>query len=277
MIVVTGATGNVGRPLVRALRETGERVTAVSRTATPPGVPADLFRPETLKPAVDGADALFLLVSGAGAGLDIGAILDVARAGGVGRIVLLSSQAVGTRPGSPSYAPLRAIEDAIAGSGLVWTVLRSTGFATNAFAWAPSIRAERTVAAPFGDVGLPVVDPADLAGAAATVLRDGRHGGRVYELTGPALVTPREQAEAISAALGEPIRFVDLTREEARARMLQFMPEPVVDGTLAILGTPTAAEQRISPDGAALLGRAPGAFADWARRNAAAFGGSEEL
>jgi uncharacterized protein YbjT (DUF2867 family) len=265
MIVVTGATGNVGRPLVRALTEAGERVTGVSRAT------ADLFQPETLKPAVDGATALFLLVPGAGAGLNIDDILDVAKAGGVERIVLLSSQAVGTRPDSLSYAPLRAIEDAIARSGLVWTVLRSAGHASNAYAWAGSIQAERTVAAPFGDVGLPVVDPLDLAEVAATVLRDDRHGGRTYELTGPVLTTPRAQAEAISAALGEPIRFVDLTREEARARMLQFMPEPVVDGTLAILGTPTDAEQRVSPHVAELLGRTPGTFAGWAHRNAAAF------
>ncbi|HEV7713258.1 MAG TPA: NAD-dependent epimerase/dehydratase family protein, partial [Asanoa sp.] len=81
MIVVTGATGNVGRPLVRALTEAGERVTGVSRAT------ADLFRPETLKPAVDGATALFLLVPGAGAGLNIDDILEVAKAGGVERIV----------------------------------------------------------------------------------------------------------------------------------------------------------------------------------------------
>ncbi|SNT08552.1 NAD(P)H-binding [Asanoa hainanensis] len=153
MIVVTGATGNVGRPLVRALTEAGERVTAVSRTTLPP---ADLFQPETLKPAVDGAAALFLLVPGVGAGLDIDALLAVAKAGGVERVVLLSSQAVGTRPGSAAYAPLRVIEDAVAGSGLKWTVLRAAGLASNAFGWAASVRAERTVAAPFGDVGLPV-------------------------------------------------------------------------------------------------------------------------
>jgi uncharacterized protein YbjT (DUF2867 family) len=265
MIVVTGATGNVGRPLVRALTEAGERVTGVSRAT------ADLFQPETLKPAVDGATALFLLVPGAGAGLNIDDILEVAKAGGVERIVLLSSQAVGTRPDSLSYAPLRGIEDAIARSGLVWTVLRSAGHASNAYAWAGSIQAERTVAAPFGDVGLPVVDPLDLAEVAATVLRSDRHGGRTYELTGPSAITPRIQATAIAEAVGEPIRFVDLTRDEARARMLRFMPEPVVDGTLAILGTPTEAEQRVSSHVAELLGRTAGTFAEWARRNAAAF------
>ncbi|GIF64177.1 NmrA family transcriptional regulator [Asanoa ishikariensis] len=280
MIVVTGATGNVGRPLVRALTDAGERVTAVSRaTPAPDGVrhvPADLFRPETLKPAVDGATALFLLVPGAGAGLDIEAILEVAKAGGVRRIALLSSQAVGTRPGSDSYAPLLTIEAAIASSGLQWTVLRAAGLASNAFGWAASVRAERTVTAPFGDVGLPVLDPADIAEVAAAVLREDGHGGRTYELTGPAAMTPRAQAAAIGAALGEPIRFVELSPDAARERMLGFMPAPVVDGTLAILGTPTEAEQRVSPHVAEILGRAAGGFGDWARRNAAVFR-SEEL
>ncbi|MEV4536389.1 NAD(P)H-binding protein [Asanoa sp. NPDC049518] len=281
MIVVTGATGNVGRPLVRALSDAGERVTAVSRATRPPDdvrhVPADLFHPETLKPAVDGAAALFLLVPGVGAGLDIDAILAVAKAGGVDRVVSLSSQAVGTRPGSASYAPLRTIEDAVAGSGLKWTVLRIAGLASNAFGWAGSIREQRVVIAPFGDVGLPVLDPVDVAEVAAAVLRDGDpHDGRTYVLTGPATVTPRAQAAAIGAALGEPIGFVELSRDAARERMLGFMPAPVVDGTLAVLGTPTEAERRVSPHVAEILGRAPGSFADWARRNAAAFR-SEQL
>ena len=79
------------------------------------------------------------------------------------------------------------------------------------------------------------------------------------------------RAAAIAAALGEPVRFVEQSPEEARTRMLGFMPEPVVEGTLAIIGAPTPAEQRISPDVARVLGRPPHAFADWARRSAAAF------
>lgn len=278
MIVVTGATGNVGRVLVEALTAAGEQVTAVSRgtlpVATPEGVryqQADLARPETLRPAVDGAHALFLLVAGAGAHLSPGDILDVAKAGGVEHIVLLSSQAAGTRPQSVSHAPLRGIENVVQQSGMAWTILRPGGFASNAYAWAESVQTERTVAAPFGDVGLPVVDPADIAEVAAMVLREDHHAGRIYELTGPALTTARQRAHIISDALGQPIRFVDQTREEARAQMVRFMPEPVVDGTLAILGEPTTAEQRISPHTEQILGRAPRAFDDWTQRHIHAF------
>ncbi|WP_327369060.1 NAD(P)H-binding protein [Streptomyces sp. NBC_01217] len=280
MIVVTGPTGNVGRPLIQALTEAGEQVTAVSRsvsdTAVPKGVrhrQADLADPESLRPAFDGADALFLHDTGAGAHLlSPRDILDVAKAGGVGRVVLLSSQGVATRPESASHGSVGlSIEDAVRQSGMDWTILRPGGFASNAYAWAESARARRTVTAPFGDVGLPVVDPADIAEVAAMALRADGHAGKVYELTGPALSTPRQRAEALGAALGEPVRFIEQTRDEARAQMLQFMPEPVVETTLAILGEPKPAEQRISPDVEQVLGRAPRAFADWARRNIAAF------
>ncbi|MFD8232102.1 NAD(P)H-binding protein [Streptomyces sp. NPDC059696] len=280
MIVVTGATGNVGRSLVRTLAGAGEKVTATSRRVSdadvPEGVgahPADLTDVGGLRPVLDGADALFLQNGGADAHLlDPGQILEAARDGGVRRVVLLSSQGVATRPESVSHGGVgRAIEDAVRGSGLDWVILRPGGFASNAFAWAGPVRTRRTVAAPFGDVGLPVIDPDDIAEVAAAVLREDGHAGQVYELTGPALSTPRQRAEALAEALGEPVRFVEQTREEARAQLLEFMPGPVVETTLAILGEPTPAEQRVSPDVERVLGRAPRPFTDWAHRNVAAF------
>ncbi|TXK39038.1 NAD(P)H-binding protein [Nonomuraea sp. C10] len=285
MIVVTGATGNVGRTLVRLLTEAGEPVTAVSRKITESDVPrgvrvlaADLADPAGLRPALAGAGALFLLISGdfvAAAdspGGVIGRVLDDARSAGAGRVVLLSSQGVATRPGSSSHgSTARSIEDAVRRSGMDWTILRPGGFDSNAYAWAESVRARRAVAAPFGDVGLPFIDPDDIAEVAAVALREDGHAGQVYELTGPALTTPRQRAEAIGEAIGEPIRFTEQTREEARAQMLRFMPEPVVETTLSIIGKPTPAERRVSPDVERLLGRAPRTFAEWARRNAAAF------
>jgi uncharacterized protein YbjT (DUF2867 family) len=271
MFVVMGATGNVGRPLVRALVDTGAEVRAVSRNAPVEHHRADLTDPESLRPVVAGAEAFFLLVSGAGAHLDAPAIVDVVKAGGVRRIVLLSSQAAGTRPGSPSHAPLLALENTVRESGMEWVVLRPGGFASNSFAWAEPVRSARTVAAPFGDVGLPVVDPDDIAGVAAAVLRHPRHSGQVLELTGPELTTPRQRAAAIGAALGEPVRFVEQSAAEARRQLLTFMPEPVADGTLAILGQPTPREQAISGDVERVLGRPARPFADWAGRNIGAF------
>lgn len=278
MIVVTGATGNVGRHLVQTLASAGEWVTAVSRSSPAGELPgnvefqqADPARPESLKRGFDGADALYLLVPGDGEGLDPYAILDTARAAGVRRVVLQSSQATATRPHSPAHARLRAFEDAVRESGLQWTVLRPSGFASNACMWSPSVRSERTVTAPFGDVGLPVIDPADIAAVAAVALRDGSHAGRTYELTGPAAVSPREQARAIGDALGTAVRFVEQSRAEARELLMRFMPEPVVEATLGILGEPTPEERRVSPDVERILGRAPRTFTAWAADNVVAF------
>ncbi|MDX3076172.1 NAD(P)H-binding protein [Streptomyces sp. MI02-7b] len=281
MIAVTGATGNVGQTLVRVLAAAGEPVTALSRRTPAQGeLPAgvdhhqvDLTAPEELRAALDGAEALFLLPAPdlLGPGGRPYDLVGAAKAAGVRRVVLLSSQAAGTRPDAASHEPLRVFEAAVRESGVDWTVLRGAGFASNAFAWAESVRTARTVAAPFADVALPVVDPADIAAAAAVVLRDAGHTGRTYALTGPVPVSPREQAAVIGEVLGEPLRFVELGREEARSGMLRFMPEAVADGTLDILGQPLPAERRVSPDAEALLGRPARPFAAWVARNAAAF------
>lgn len=280
MIVVTGATGNVGRSLVQTLAAAGEQVTATSRGISDADVPegvrhqqADLIDPESLRPVFEGADALFLQSGGPSAHLlSPRDILDVARAGGVGRVVLLSSQGVATRPQSASHGGTgRSIENAVRHSGMDWTVLRPGGFDSNAYAWAESVHARREIVAPFADIGLPTIDPDDIAEVAAAALREDGHAGQIYELTGPALSTPRQRAEAIADALGEPIRFIEQTRDEASAQMLQFMPEPVVETTLTILGRPTPAEQRISPDVEQVLGRAPRTFAEWAQRHIAVF------
>lgn len=271
-IVVTGATGNVGRALVHELLAAGDVVTAVARHlpegSAQPGVlavQADLAQPATLLPAFVGAEALFLLV----AGDQPQAVLSLAREAGVQRVVLLSTIGAGTRP--EAYQQAVAFEAAVRASGLAWTILRSGGMAANALAWSESIRSERTAAAPFGDVGLPFVDPADVAAAAAVVLRGHGHSSRTYDLTGPATVSPRQRAQVIADALGEPVRFVEQSAAEARAEMLRFMPAAVVEGTLAILGSPLPAEQRVSPDTATLLGRQPRSFADWVASSLGAF------
>lgn len=278
MIVVTGATGNVGRPLTQALAEAGEKVTAVSRhaAAVPDGVrhvPADLAEPQGLAPVLEGAQALFLLLSGALHAPDArpADVVDLAVAAGVRRVVLLSSQGVATRPLGPSRIAMRAVEDALRESGLEWAVLRPGGFASNAVAWADSVRTQGTAAAPFGDVGVPVVDPADIAEVAAACLLDDRHAGGVFELTGPEVITPRQQAQAVAAALRMPVRFHELSREEAKAAMTRFVPPELADDTLDIIAAPNAAELRISPDVQRVLGRGPRPFHDWVARNVAAF------
>jgi len=278
MIVVTGATGNIGRPLTRALAEAGEQVTAVSRHASdvPDGVQhvvADLADPKTLEPTLAGAKALFLLLSGDlhAVGANPADVIRQAVDSGVRRIVLLSTLGVVTRPFGTTRIAVLELEDVLRNSGVDWSILRPGGFASNALWWAESVKTQRTVAAPFGDTGVPILDPADIAEVAAACLTDDRHSGNIYELTGPEVITPRQQTEAIADALGESVRFHELTRAEAKAGMEQMMPGELADDTLDILGSPTEHEQRVSPDVQKVLGRAPRTFADWAERNVEAF------
>lgn len=280
MIAVTGATGNIGRPLVNLLTEAGAEVTAVSRRPRPTGTAADIRWAQAdagtaagLRSALEGARALFLLLGGElnSRGENPVDLLDAATDAGVERIVLVSSQVSATRPQALSHARLREFESAVRAAGPEFTILRPGGFASNAFAWAETVRTTRTIFAPFADVALPVIDPEDIAAVAAAALREDGHGDHVYELTGPELISPRRQAAALSAALGEEVTFVELTRAEAHVRMAQFMPEQVVTGTLDVLGFPLPAEQEISPDVEAVLRRPAASFGEWAVRNSPVF------
>jgi uncharacterized protein YbjT (DUF2867 family) len=280
VITVTGATGTIGRTLVELLAEAGEEVVAVSRRPQAAhqltGVrwaQAGVGDAASMQPALEGARSLFILLGGELniGGEDPSALLGVAKDAGIERVVLVSSQASATRPEAISHARLREFEAAVRASGLVFTILRPSGFASNAFAWADTVRTKRTVFAPFGDVALPVIDPADIAAVAAAVLREDGHAGQVYELTGPVSISPREQTAAISDALGEEVTFVDLSREEAQAAMAQFMPADVITGTLDVLGNPLPAEQKVSPDVETVLHRPATPFYDWVAGNLPAF------
>ncbi|MEW1793955.1 NAD(P)H-binding protein [Streptomyces niveus] len=280
MIVVTGATGNIGRTLVPLLAEAGEDIVAVSRRPRPEGLPtgvrhsqADVGNSASMRPVLDGADAFFLLLGGElnGHGESANALLDAALDAGAKRIVLLSSQINSTRPEALSHTRLREFEAAMRASGTDFTILRPGGFASNAFAWAESVRTKRTVFAPFGDVALPVIDPADIAAVAAAALCEEGHSGRTYELTGPEAVSPRRQTAVISEALGEDVDFVELSREQAHAHMAQFMPAEVIDGTLDVLGVPLPTERTVGPDVEKVLGRPARPFGEWVARNLPAF------
>lgn len=279
MIGVIGATGNVGRALVRELANQGEDVVALSRRGGEDAprvrhVSADLAQPSRLAGALQGVRAVFLMVAGSGEGLDGRAIVEAMVASGARRVVLLSSIGTRSRPAAISHEPLRVLEAEVKRSGLAWTILQPGGFDSNAMAWIPSVRAQRTVAAPFGDIAIPLVDPDDIAGVAAAALRKDGHAGKVYELTGPARITPREQTDVLAAALGVPLTFSELSRAQAAEAWRAFMPATVVETTLDALGAPNETERRISSDVESVLGRPAQPFAAWAARNAGLFRGA---
>jgi (4-alkanoyl-5-oxo-2,5-dihydrofuran-3-yl)methyl phosphate reductase len=158
-------------------------------------------------------------------------------------------------------------------SGLPWTILRPGAFMSNALAWAPMIRHQGRVFAPYAQVRTAAIDPADVAAAAAAVLLGDGHDGRAYPLTGPEPVSAADQARILGAALGRQIGITEIPAGAARTRMIQAgTPAQVADAVLTTLsraGTGPGAHPL--PAIAELTGRPARPFSAWAIRHIAAF------
>ena len=153
-----------------------------------------------------------------------------------------------------------------------WTILRPTQFASNTLMWAPSIRDGGTVFAPYADVGLPTIDPSDIAAVARAALTDPVHHGRTYPLTGPRRVTPRRQVADIAAALERELTLVEITREQAHQELAPHMGDETADAVLDLTGGDVNDELLAVRDTVErVTGRPAGSFARWAAENAAAF------
>ncbi|MEU5638014.1 SDR family oxidoreductase [Streptomyces milbemycinicus] len=276
MILVTGATGNIGNALLTELRASGAgplrgltRDTA--RAGFPAGVEAvegDFGRVATLKPALDGVRALFL-PSRMGPDADI---LDLARQAGVERVVLVSSITIQTHPHLGPAKENLAVERLLRDSGMAWTILRPTQFASNALWWADAIRTRELVRLSYADVGLPAVHPADIAAVARVALTEPGHHGRTYALTGPERVTARQQVEAIAAALEREVPLVEISREEAHRDMAAFLGDEAADAVLDLMGGDVNDELlKVRDTVEWVTGRPARPFRQWAAENAAAF------
>jgi uncharacterized protein YbjT (DUF2867 family) len=238
-ILITGATGNVGRHVVSELRDSGAAVRMLLRPSAnpPPGVDVargDLSVPASLDTALDGVDAAFL-VWPLGTAEGAPAVLD-AIARRAQRIVYLSSLGVHDdveRQADPINQFHADIERLIERSGLEWTFLRSAGFATNTLAWAEQIRAGDVVRWPYAAAARSLIHERDIAAVAARALAGNGHGGTIHRLTGPGVLTQAEQVAAIGEAIGHPLRFEEISPEEMRRQVLaDGWPAAMVDAML---------------------------------------------
>ncbi|WP_411078693.1 NAD(P)H-binding protein [Streptomyces sp. cmx-18-6] len=276
MILVTGATGNIGSALLAQLHahDVGP-LRALTRDAAqavfPEGVEAvegDFAEPASLKPALDGVRSLFLLSR---LGPDAG-VLEVARQAGVEHVVLVSSITVQTHPRLGPAGENLAVERLLKASGMAWTILRPTQFASNTLMWAASIRGHETVRAPYADIALPTIHPADIASVARVALTEPGHQGHTYALTGPEPVSARQQVEAVAAALGREVPFAEVSRQEAYAGMVAVFGAEAADAVLDVTGGDVNDELLMVRDTVAQVTGAPGRpFGQWASENADAF------
>lgn len=269
MFLVTGATGNVGGELVRALVAAGEPVRALTRgKAAPDGAEAaagDLTRPETLRDALAGVRGAFLL-----SGYD-GVAAELGRAG-VERVVLLSGGSVTARDtDNPISRYMMRSEAEVREAGVPWTILRPSGFMSNTLEWAPQLRAGDVVRAPFATVRVATIDPFDIAAVAAQALRADGHAGRVYAPTGPEPLLPADRVRILGDELGRDLRFEGQPDDEARAEMSAQMPVEYVDAFFHFYAEGGIDESPVRPTVQEVTGRPPRTFTQWARAHAEAF------
>jgi uncharacterized protein YbjT (DUF2867 family) len=274
MLLVSGATGNVGGELVQALSAAGQPVRALARRAAPAGLPAgvevatgDLDRPESLAGALRGISGVFLLPGYA----DMPGLLQVIRQAGVERVVLLSGSSADGDPGNAITAYMAASEAAVRGSGLPATILRPSGFMSNTLQWAPQLTSGDVVRAPFADVAVAMVDPRDIAAVAALALTGTGHEGRTYRITGPRALRPADRVQILATVLDRELRFEAQPDDEARREMEAAMPREYVDAFFNFYAEGTLDESVVLPTVGQLTGRPPGTFEQWARVHASAF------
>lgn len=277
MILVTGATGRGGGSALKQLLDKGIATRAVvrdpQRAVLPAGVDVvagDLADPRSLGPALEGVDAVFLVWPTIAA--DHAAPAVIAEMGKrVRRVVYLSANGVSADATEGILGSHAMMERLIEDAGVEWTFLRPTGFAANTLGWAPQIRAEGVVRWVHGAARRALIHEKDIAAVGVRALTENGLVGARPVLTGPAAISQVEQAHAIGAAIGRPVRFEEISDDEARREIFAGRPAAVVDGLLAAHAGFVAYPELVNDTVERLTGRPAHTFAEWAKDHAADF------
>lgn len=286
MILITGATGSIGREVVNLLVGGDDPLVAVTRNpataALPEGVQVvggDPSHPQTLVSVlhdIHDLETVFIsprALGDATAGEATAQLLKMAAEQGAERVVALSALTVEFGGGYKHFADaFRDVEDAVKASGLRWTILRSAEYDSNALAWAPQIRATGAVRGAYGDVATSTVHNRDVAAVSALALVDAEYAQHTYVLTGPQPLTQRERVQLIGKAIGKEVPWIELAPQQAREGMLaQGLPEDVPDRLLGYLASLGQEPGPSSDTVEQLLGRPALTFAEWVIEHATAF------
>jgi uncharacterized protein YbjT (DUF2867 family) len=280
-VLVTGATGNVGRHVVDLLTAAGARFRAMTRNPDLAGLPAhvdivrgDLAVPESLDSCLQDIDAVFLVWVAPPEAIE-GALERIAKH--ARRIVYLTAPLKTPHPffqqPNPSRAIAERVERSIEQSGLEWTFVRAGMFAGNArHFWGPQIRAGGVIRWPYLDSPTAPTDERDIATIAVRTLCDSGHAGAEYVVTGPQSLTQAVQIQTIGRAIGRALDLEEMTPDEARSELLPVLGSRVfINMLLNAWGVALGQEAFVSSTFAALTGKAPRTFFDWATDYAADF------
>ncbi|MEW1891177.1 NAD(P)H-binding protein [Streptomyces sp. NBC_00523] len=280
-VLVTGATGRVGRVVIHELLDAGAPVRALVRrpeaAATLPAkvevFAGDLTVPESLDPALKGVGAVFLVWTAPPRTAE--AVIE-RLAAHVRRIVFLSSPHRTPHPFFQQPNPMAVlhaeIERLIAATGLDTTILRPGMFASNALAWwAPAIRAGQVVRWPYAAAESAPVDDRDIAAVAARTLHQDGYAGGDYVLTGPESLTQAAQLDVIGDALGRRIACEEMTPDAFRSLCEGTVPDSAVDMLLGAWSAAVGQPAYLTTAVADILGRPPRTLRQWAADHASAF------
>jgi uncharacterized protein YbjT (DUF2867 family) len=236
MILITGASGTVGRAVLDEVRRKRLPAKAMYRNAddaakVPSGTDAalaDFADKPSLRKALAGIDTLFLVCSPIPQLVELESnMIDACRETGVKHIVLNSALGAEDYPKSfPGWH--RTVEDKLKSCGLGHTILRPNSFMQNIVAFfAPTIRTQGAFYAAMDNAKVSLIDVRDVGAAAANIMSAPQaHAGKTYELNGPEAVTYAEVAQRISHEMGHAARFVDIPEDAQRKAMLDAgMPQ----------------------------------------------------
>jgi uncharacterized protein YbjT (DUF2867 family) len=241
MILITGATGNIGTELVKLLASKGSSLRVVSRDEKKVAhldpqierIIGDLHEPSVVQRALQGIDKLFMIPVLLDPDHESDRLLiDEAKRAGVGHIVMVSSGVVRLGDKNPIGILHRQKEVFIEETGIPWTFLRPGGFMSNVLRfWLATIKSQGKVFNPSGDGKTAPISPYDIAAVAAVALTTTGHEGKVYDLTGPELVSAHDQVRTLSKVLGKPIQCIDIPVQAAAIGMKSAgLPEAAIEG-----------------------------------------------
>jgi uncharacterized protein YbjT (DUF2867 family) len=278
-ILVTGGTGKVGRELTNYLLKSGNQVVVVSRNPDPAGLPsgvqvlkADFSTPDAATAEITkDVDAVY--VNLAAVENTLRAFLSRAVEDGVRLAVLQSAITVEYGGGYSRFAErFSSAEEIVRESGLEWTMLRCSDFASNSTVWIPQIRAGHIVRGAYGSAATSPIHERDIAAMATEAFTHEGHEGKSYPITGPQSLSQSDRVRIIGECIGRNLRFEEISPEQVRAGMLaQGLPKDVPDRMLGYLSTCLAEPGPSTSTIEKALGRPPLTFAQWVTEHGTAF------